>query len=77
MSSPIKRRGRIPVIDKIAKTVKAHDAAARISHHSLILPGGVAVLRGELEDELPEWKIMVGPREAMDIGGYLKQQWQA
>jgi CO dehydrogenase/acetyl-CoA synthase gamma subunit (corrinoid Fe-S protein) len=35
------------------------------------------VLRGELEEELPDWKIMVGPPEAMDIGGYLKQHWTA
>ena len=63
--------------EKIAKTVKEFDVAKNISHRSLILPGKVAVLRGELEDELPEWKIMVGPPEAMDIGGYLKQQWTA
>ena len=61
--------------EKIAKTVKEHDVANKISHRSLIIPGGVAVLKGELEEELPDWKIMVGPREAMAIGGYLKQYW--
>ncbi|MBI2934746.1 MAG: acetyl-CoA decarbonylase/synthase complex subunit gamma, partial [Chloroflexi bacterium] len=45
-------------------------------HRSIILPGKVAVIRGELEDELKDWKIMVGPPEAMDIGPYLKQMWK-
>ncbi|MGB2856826.1 MAG: acetyl-CoA decarbonylase/synthase complex subunit gamma [Dehalococcoidia bacterium] len=62
--------------DKIAKTVKGENVAEKISHKNVILPGGVAVLRGELEEELPDWKIMVGPREAMAVGGYLKENWQ-
>jgi len=32
----------------------------------------VAVLMGELEEELPGWEIQVGPREAVDLTGYLK-----
>ena len=63
--------------ERIAKTVKEFNVAERLSHHSLILPGKVAILRGELEEELPEWKIMVGPPEAWDVGGFLKQQWAA
>jgi len=63
--------------DKIAKTVKAHNPQEKINHKTLILPGHVAVLRGELEEELPDWKIMVGPREAVDVGGYLKKFWAA
>jgi len=62
--------------EKIAKTVKEHNAAEKVSHRNLILPGKVAVLRGELEDELPDWTIMVGPPEAMDVGGYLKANWK-
>jgi acetyl-CoA decarbonylase/synthase complex subunit gamma len=63
--------------EKIAKAVKEFNVADKVSHHNLIIPGKVAVLRGELEEELPDWKIMVGPPEAMDIGGYLKQMWSA
>ena len=61
--------------ERIAKTVKEFNVAERVSHRSVILPGHVAVLRGELEEELPDWKIMIGPREAVDVGGFLKQQW--
>jgi len=63
--------------DKIAKTVKQFNVAEKISHRRVIIPGHVAVLRGELEEELPDWKIMVGPREAVDVGGFLKQNWKA
>jgi len=62
--------------EKIAKSVKGSNVAEKLKHQSLIIPGGVAVLRGELEEELPDWKVMVGPREAMAIGGYLKEQWK-
>ena len=61
--------------EKIAKTVKEFNVAESVSHKKVILPGHVAVLRGELEEELPDWTVMVGPREAVDVGGYLKQQW--
>jgi hypothetical protein len=30
------------------------------------------VLSGELEEELPDWNVMVGPREAVDLPGYMK-----
>ncbi|HUV52158.1 MAG TPA: acetyl-CoA decarbonylase/synthase complex subunit gamma [Dehalococcoidia bacterium] len=62
--------------DKIAKTVKAQNAAEKVTHRNLVIPGGVAVLRGELEEALPDWKIMVGPREAMAVGSYLKEHWK-
>jgi len=60
--------------ERIAKAVKQF-AADKVSHQRLIIPGRVSVLRGELEEELPGWEIMVGPPEAMGIGPYLKQRW--
>ena len=59
--------------DRIAAAVKEHGAADKISHRSLILPGKVAVLKGELEENLPDWTILVGPPEASGIAGYFKQ----
>lgn len=61
--------------ERIAKGVKASGVAERINHKRLILPGQVAVLSGELEDVLPGWQIMVGPKEAVDIPNYLKLMW--
>lgn len=61
--------------ERIAKDVKAFNVEDKISHKKLILPGQVSVLSGELEEELPGWEILVGPREAVDIGAYLKAMW--
>jgi len=58
--------------ETIAKAVKTFDAGAKINHQKITLPGHVAVLSGELEEELPGWEIHVGPREAVDIPAYLK-----
>lgn len=58
--------------DKIATTVKSTGIADKISHKKLIIPGLVSVLSGELEDELPGWEILVGPREAVDILAFMK-----
>lgn len=63
--------------ERIAKAVKQFNVEEKVSHKSIILPGKVAVLRGELEDDLPGWKVLVGPPEAMDIGGYFKRTWKA
>ncbi len=58
--------------ERIAKTVKSTGIEEKIDHKSIILPGHVAVLSGELEEELPGWEIKVGPREAVNLPQYLK-----
>ena len=59
--------------DRIAKIVKSSGVAERISKKRIVLPGFVAVLSGDLEEQLPGWEIRVGPREAVDIPSYMKQ----
>ena len=59
--------------ERIAKDVKNFNLADKVSSKLLVLPGAVAVLSGELEEELPEWQISVGPREAVDIPKYYQQ----
>jgi acetyl-CoA decarbonylase/synthase complex subunit gamma len=61
--------------EKIAKSVKSSGIEEKIKHRKLIIPGYVAVLMGELEDELPGWTIMVGPKDAVDIPSYIKKVW--
>ena len=58
--------------ERIAKAVKESGAAGKISHKQVILPGHVAVLMGELEEELPGWEIKVGPREAVDLPAFMR-----
>jgi acetyl-CoA decarbonylase/synthase, CODH/ACS complex subunit gamma len=62
--------------ERIAKSVKSFGIEQKVNHKKVMIPGQVAVLSGELEEELPGWQIMVGPREAVDIGGYLKAMWK-
>ena len=59
--------------DRIARIVKSSGVAERISRKRIVLPGFVAVLSGDLEEQLPGWEIRVGPREAVDIPSYMKQ----
>jgi acetyl-CoA decarbonylase/synthase complex subunit gamma len=47
--------------------------ADKTSSKQVVLPGHVAVLSGELEEELPGWEIKVGPREAVDLPSFMKQ----
>ena len=58
--------------ERIAKSIKTTGMEDKVSHRKLIIPGHVSVLLGELEEELPGWEILVGPREAVDLTGYLK-----
>jgi acetyl-CoA decarbonylase/synthase complex subunit gamma len=63
--------------EKIAKTVTASGLGDKLKHHKLVLPGYVAGLSGEVEEELAGWEILVGPREAVEIPNYLKSVWKA
>lgn len=60
----------------IAKTIRDMKVEDLVSHKKLVLPGGVAVLSGKLEEELG-WKIMVGPRESAGISSWFKTFWTA
>jgi acetyl-CoA decarbonylase/synthase complex subunit gamma len=59
--------------ERIAKAVKEFKVADKTSSKQVVLPGHVAVLSGELEEELPGWDIKVGPREAVDLPSFMKQ----
>ncbi|MBN1146854.1 MAG: acetyl-CoA decarbonylase/synthase complex subunit gamma [Anaerolineales bacterium] len=59
--------------ERIAKSVKAFNLADKVTRKRIVLPGHVAVLSGELEEELPDWEVRVGPREAVDIPKFMKQ----
>lgn len=58
--------------DTIAPFVKKCGIADKINHRKLIIPGYIAVESGGLEEELPGWDILVGPREGAHIPAYLK-----
>jgi len=51
----------------IAKFMKDHDIESKIKNRTLVIPGKVAVLKGEIEENLPGWKIVVAPNEAVEL----------
>ena len=60
------------VADTIAPFVKKCGIADKVKHHKLVIPGAAAAESGGLEEELPDWEILVGPREGSNIPAYLK-----
>jgi acetyl-CoA decarbonylase/synthase, CODH/ACS complex subunit gamma len=64
------------VADEIGPFVKKCGIADRVKHRKLIIPGYAAQISGELEDELPGWEIVIGPREASYLPAFLKS-WKA
>jgi len=58
--------------DLIAPFVKKCGIEDKIKHHKLVIPGYSAAESGGLEEELPGWEILVGPREGAHLPGYLK-----
>ncbi|MDP6782628.1 MAG: acetyl-CoA decarbonylase/synthase complex subunit gamma [Dehalococcoidia bacterium] len=61
--------------ERIAKATKEFNIAGSVNHQRVIIPGHLAVLRGELEEELSGWEVLVGPRDAVDLGAFLKKSW--
>jgi acetyl-CoA decarbonylase/synthase complex subunit gamma len=65
--------------DSIGPFVKKLGIENKVKHRKLIIPGKVARIKGELEEALPDWEIIVGPREASEIPAYLPalvKQWK-
>ena len=60
------------VADAIAPFVKKCGIESKVKHRKLVIPGYAAAESGGLEEELPGWEILVGPRDGAHIPGYLK-----
>ena len=48
------------------------NVADKVKSRKLIIPGKVAVLKGDLEAKLPDWEIIVAPNEAVQLVKFLK-----
>ncbi len=56
-------------------SIKKFDVEKEVSHKTLIIPGYSAPLSGRIE-EATGWKVMVGPRDAAEIGEFLHEEWK-
>ena len=56
----------------VKKFFDEFDIASKINNRTLVIPGKVAVMKGEIQDKLPDWNVVVGTREAVEIVKFLK-----
>ena len=56
----------------IAKFIQEQDIENKIKSRTLIIPGKAAVLKGELEERLPGWTVVVAPNEATNLVKFMK-----
>ncbi|MDY6972642.1 MAG: acetyl-CoA decarbonylase/synthase complex subunit gamma [Thermodesulfobacteriota bacterium] len=58
--------------DSVAMFVKKSGIADKVAKKEIIIPGYAASISGEMDEELPDWKIIIGPRDAALIPKFLK-----
>ncbi len=62
--------------DRVGKALREMGATDRVDHRTVIIPGYVAMISGELEDALGDgWRVLTGPQEASDIGPFFRDVW--
>jgi len=59
--------------DSVGAMVKKSGIENKVKNKKIVLPGRVARIKGELEDALPGWEVVIGPREAAGIGAFLPE----
>ncbi len=57
----------------IGKFFDEFEIEKKIKNRTLVLPGKVAVLKGEVEERLPNWNVVVGTNEAVELVKFLKE----
>ncbi len=63
--------------EKVAKELRRLGATEHVKHKTVIIPGYVSVISGELEDALGDgWRVLTGPQEASDLNAFFRDVWQ-
>jgi acetyl-CoA decarbonylase/synthase complex subunit gamma len=53
--------------------IKKIGIEGKTKNRKIVIPGLLARIKGELEDEIPGWEVIVGPREAAGISSFLPE----
>jgi len=56
----------------IGEFIKKSGLEDKLDKKRLVIPGYLANIKGETEDELPKWEVLVGPAEAVGLPFYIK-----
>ncbi|MEJ2025307.1 MAG: acetyl-CoA decarbonylase/synthase complex subunit gamma, partial [Deltaproteobacteria bacterium] len=59
--------------DAVGMFVKKSGIADKIAHRKIVIPGYAASISGDMEEELPDWEVLIGPRDASLIPKFLKE----
>ncbi|MBW2064756.1 MAG: acetyl-CoA decarbonylase/synthase complex subunit gamma [Deltaproteobacteria bacterium] len=59
--------------DIVGAFVRKSGIEEKIAHKKVIIPGYAASISGEMEEELPGWEVIIGPRDASLIPKFLKE----
>ncbi|MCK4727382.1 MAG: acetyl-CoA decarbonylase/synthase complex subunit gamma, partial [Desulfobacterales bacterium] len=62
--------------DVVGMSLKKCGVMDKVRHKKVVIPGYAAAISGDLEEELGDWEVLVGPRESAHIPAYLKE-WKA
>jgi acetyl-CoA decarbonylase/synthase complex subunit gamma len=57
--------------ETIGPFIKNSGLEGKLKKKRLIIPGLAARIKGEIEDELPGWEIIVGPKEAEELPAFM------
>jgi acetyl-CoA decarbonylase/synthase complex subunit gamma len=57
----------------IAKFFAEFEIESKIKSRTLVIPGKVAVLKGEIEEKLAGWKVVVAPNEAVELVKFFRE----
>jgi len=60
--------------EKIVKSLQEQGVMDKVNHNKLVIPGLVAVLRMEIEEE-SGWDVVIGPEDAAGIPVFLRTKW--
>lgn len=59
--------------DDVGQFVKKCGITDKVKHQSVVIPGYVASISGDMEEELPGWTVSIAPREASQLPKFLKE----
>jgi acetyl-CoA decarbonylase/synthase complex subunit gamma len=62
--------------DAVGSFVKKSGIADKVTHRKIIIPGYAASISGDMEEELPGWQVVIGPRDASLIPKFLRDSWK-
>lgn len=61
--------------DSIPEAIEESGVKKKVKHRVLIIPEMARDVHKELQEALPDWKVVLGPREPSQVGIFLNKEW--